>query len=250
MPVARSEGAHPPNDDGPLTSRYANAVADGDHTANLLGVPTASKHVRTGSASSDATINSTWSASSYPTTPASDIHEPDSIDTQRLLDVDPSVAGTEGVFAFTVRQLGALHDSRDVGLLKAMGGLDGVCVGLRTNLETGLSPEEDVFEVPVTLDVVHHRLQSIHGMEDDHRTDLIDLELGTVVNTNTERSTALRRLSISSPPSHSKPSKFSDRKSVFGENKLPIRKQKTLLSLMWSALQDKVLVSCLSVYSI
>jgi len=250
MPVARSEGAHPSYEDGPFTSQDSNAAAHGDRTANLLGVPSASKHVRTDSVSSDATINSTWSAGSYPMTPASDFHEPDSIDTQRLLDVDPSVAGKEGLFAFTLRQLDALHESRDVGLLKAMGGLDGVCVGLRTNLETGLSTEEDRFTVPVTLDVVQHRLQSIHGMDEDHRTDLIDLELGTVVRTDTERSSASRRISISSRPSRSKSSKFSDRKSAFGENKLPTRKQKTLLSLMWSILQDKVLVSCLSLYSI
>jgi len=246
MPGPRSEDARPSNNDGASVFPYSSAVADVEGTANLLSVPIASKHVRTESVSSDATINSTWSASSYPATPASDFHEPDSVDTQRLLEVDPGVAGKEGVFAFTAKQLEALHESRDLGLLKAMGGLEGFCLGLRTDLDTGLSPQEDRFDVRVTLDLVQRRLQS----SDDHRTDLIDLEPGTVPRTNAERSSAPRRFSISSRLRPHKPSKFTDRKNTFGENKLLPRKQKTLLSLMWSVLQDRVLVSCLSCYSI
>lgn len=39
-----------------------------------------------------------------------------------------------------------------------------------------------------------------------------------------------------------------DRKRVYGENKLPARKSKTLLQLMWIAYQDKLLVSAIFIY--
>jgi hypothetical protein len=244
MPPGPSESsqavARPPsnNNDAPPASR--SALTESDSAANLLNLPAAPKHVRRDSAGSDGSVGSTWSASACPTTPASDVHEPD-IDTRKLLDIDPSVASKDGVFAFTVKQLIALHETRDPGLLKAMGGIEGLCLGLRTDLETGLSPEEDHFAVPVTLNTVVQQLQATHGIDQDDSANLVDLEAG-VNRTDTQRLSLSRRFSMLTLAS-SAPKGFSDRKSAFGENELPKRAQKSLFSLMWHVLQDKVLVS-------
>jgi hypothetical protein len=123
-----------------------------------------------------------------------------------------------------------------------MGGLDGLCIGLRTDLDTGLSPTEDSFEIPVTFSTVLQRLQGTVE-EDDERTNLIDLEQG-INRAPTERTS---RFSISSRKGRPKLEFFTDRKRAFGENVVPTRKPKSLFSLMWAVLQDKVLVAKFSI---
>lgn len=60
------------------------------------------------------------------------------------------------------------------------------------------------------------------------------------------RSNATNGLSESSAPAGTS---VEDRKRIYGENRIPERKPKTLLQLMWIAFQDKILVS-LACYSL
>lgn len=54
-------------------------------------------------------------------------------------------------FAFSPKQLAKLHDPKDLNILRAMGGIDGLVSGLRTDVEEGLSSDEDPLAEKVTL---------------------------------------------------------------------------------------------------
>ena len=110
-------------------------------------------------------------------------------------------------FAFTKAQVGKrLYDPKDLNFLGAIGGLDGLSLGLQVDLSKGLSPDEELH--PVSLEDVWRLLAR------GERHEIVNGADGD----------------------------FRDRQRVFGENKIPIRPPKNILQLMWIALHDKVLV--------
>lgn len=116
-------------------------------------------------------------------------------------------------FAFSPGQLGKLINPKNLPGLRALGGIEGLEKGLRTDLKAGLSLDETVLEGVVTFEEA-----------------------------------------VASAPSKSPPppppaatvgtdaNSFKDRLRVFKDNRLPERKSKSLLRLMWIALMDKVLL--------
>ncbi|RHZ44952.1 putative P-type calcium ATPase [Aspergillus thermomutatus] len=128
-------------------------------------------------------------------------------------------------FAFSPGQLNKLLNPKSLGAFHALGGLQGLEKGLRTNLRSGLSVDE------TTLD-------------------------GTVSFEEVASSGAQNSLpkSVSEPPEQGPPSRsntgsakrhdneFSDRKRVYGINKLPEKKPKSIWELAWIAYNDKVLI--------
>ena len=117
-------------------------------------------------------------------------------------------------FAFTKPQVGkSLYDRKDLNFLATIGRLEGLSLVLQLDLSKGLSPDEDVIDVPLTLEGVWK-----------------------AVSTSTRPE--IPRHEIPLPQS----TRFRDRRRVYGENRIPVRPQKSILELMWIALHDKVLV--------
>jgi P-type Ca2+ transporter type 2C len=167
-------------------------------------------------------------------------------------------------FAFTPKQLTKLHDPKDLDVLRAMGGLKGLVLGLRTDVEEGLSPDEDTLEGQVTLADVWHQLENqkkedvkngyhLGKGEDDDGKDGKDIKvvlppepeeklprndtIGRKSSTASKRPALSALRSNSGPPQH-----FSDRIRVFSDNRIPERKPKNIFQLMWMTLHDKILV--------
>ncbi|KAG1465460.1 hypothetical protein G6F56_004882 [Rhizopus delemar] len=116
-------------------------------------------------------------------------------------------------FAFTSDQLSALQDPKNIVLLHAYGGLNGVAKGLHANTKTGLSPST-VIDSNITL----------NDITLDH----------TLIK---EQSSLVQPTELTED---GKP--FHKRRSVFGENVLPVVKGKNLFQLMWMAFKDKTLI--------
>lgn len=122
-------------------------------------------------------------------------------------------------FAFSPGQLNKLLNPKSLDAFMALGGLNGIERGLRTDVDAGLSVDETALEGHITLE--------------DARSYMM----------KTKESHA-----SSSPQSmHGNPSvgadiPFKDRLGVFKNNALPARKATSLLKLMWIAYNDKVLL--------
>jgi len=158
-----------------------------------------------------------WSG--WTPSPATDLHGSDfgdmNIDVHALSDVSPESPDEQDPtpFAFTKNQVGKrLYDPKDLNFLGAIGGLEGLSLGLQVDLNNGLSPDEDILDSPVALEDVWRTLS---------RGDITH----RVESGRTQSNTCFR-----------------DRRRVFGENKIPMRRPKNILELMWIALHDKVLV--------
>ncbi|OLN97932.1 Calcium-transporting ATPase 2-like protein 2 [Colletotrichum chlorophyti] len=128
-------------------------------------------------------------------------------------------------FAFTPTQLHKLITARNLSALRKFGGLAGLAAGLRTDLAAGLSVDEKTldgtisFEEAVAAGEAHRpaEITPLPPQPHEHAFKL-DLDLGQ----------------------HEEEG-FVDRRRVFGENRLPKRKQKSFLRLAWIAFNDKLM---------
>lgn len=131
-----------------------------------------------------------------------------------------------GNFAFTPYQLHQLLTLRSLEALEYFGGIHGLAAGLRTDAAAGLSADETNLDGSVTFDEavtagregrppVTQAVQASSANHAHHHS----LRLGD------------------GPDPH-----FADRKRTFGANRLPRRKQKSFLKLMWIAFNDKLLI--------
>jgi P-type Ca2+ transporter type 2C len=196
---------------------------------------------------------------------SSDIGE-EKTEMRDLLKQDPAEQVADNPFAFVPKQMAKLHDPKDLNVLRQMGGLDGVVIGLRTNVATGLSPDEDILERRVTLQDVWNELDarqraqtrdsldSYKSDQNGHDQPQVEENEEAPPDPGVKRSdTSISRLAskkttLSSLRSPTIPKGFSDRKRVFGENRIPVRKPKSIFQLMWMALHDKILVLFLNIF--
>ncbi|CAO3686790.1 unnamed protein product [Umbelopsis ramanniana] len=127
-------------------------------------------------------------------------------------------------FAFTTKQLSALYDPKNIELLAAYGGLEGIAKGLHSNARDGLSTDENAPFEPITLSA----LTDTNGT-DESKYELSDGE-------SKEHSTP--------PPAQHTTSgtRFGQRQAVYGSNVLPDVKAKNIFQLMWMAFNDKTLI--------
>jgi P-type Ca2+ transporter type 2C len=143
-----------------------------------------------------------------------------------------------------------------------MGGLDGLVIGLRTDIQAGLSADEDHLNGKVTFGDVLHELETCRkqrvqdgidnkSIENEGQTSSPENLKGEKEDLRRKDSSgsAKRRLSLHtsnasmlSIKSQAPSGGFSDRKRIFAENRLPVRKLKGIFQLMWMALNDKILV--------
>ena len=135
-------------------------------------------------------------------------------------------------FAFTPKDLSRLHDPKDLSALRAIGGVQGLLLGLRTNATEGLSSDEYALRGKVTIEEVVSAAK--------HGDRIPEPDLYPSRNESSGHTSTLRRISTMSlgPVPHP----FQDRKRIFSENRLPRKRSKNLFQLMWLILQDKVLV--------
>jgi hypothetical protein len=125
-------------------------------------------------------------------------------------------------------------------------------MGLRTDIEQGLSPDEDILEGQVTLEEVWQAFETPRQLTP--RTTLpadpritVD-EPPPVTSSQIEEPASNMTLPPTpqlAPKPHSKAQnsqKFRDRRRVYGDNIIPTRPRKSILQLMWLTLQDKTLV--------
>lgn len=119
-------------------------------------------------------------------------------------------------FAFTPGQMNKMLNPKSLAAFYKLGGMDGIEKGLRSNRKSGLSMEETHLDGRVSFD---------EATSKDHK-----------VKADGVTSTGLTRTSTSGDK------KFVDRLRVFKDNRLPEKKGKSLLQLMWITYNDKVLI--------
>lgn len=161
-------------------------------------------------------------------------HAPNKFEIDFTANSDDNVP--DNPFAFAPGHLHKLAVARSAAALQAFGGLAGLAYGLRTDAASGLSLDEDELEGLISpqsvckessssiltpdpkLQVQHNdaprrrsHSEGIHGLAEQ-------LRLERVENRG-----------------------YSDRRRVFGENKLPPPRQRTFLQLCWLAMNDKLI---------
>ncbi|KAH7161406.1 hypothetical protein EDB81DRAFT_784682 [Dactylonectria macrodidyma] len=119
-------------------------------------------------------------------------------------------------FAFTPGQMNKMFNPKSLSAFYQLGGMSGLEKGLRSNRKAGLSLEETSLDGQVSFEEAtakNYKLESEGGSAAIH----------------------------TSSPSHGGTG-FVDRLRVFKDNRLPEKKGKSLLQLMWITYNDKVLI--------
>lgn len=123
-------------------------------------------------------------------------------------------------FAFSPGQLSKMFNPKSLAAFYRLGGLVGIEKGLRSDRKAGLGIEETHLDGRVTFEDATASTSGTAGKEETELTAPIR------INTHGQQSTE----------------QFSDRKRVFKDNRLPEKKGKSLLQLMWITYNDKVLI--------
>lgn len=124
-------------------------------------------------------------------------------------------------FAFSPGQLNKLLNPKNLGAFHALGGLRGLEKGLRTDVRSGLSVDETSLEGTVSFE---EAISSASPKAPPKSASPTDPGVA---------SPALGKQGGDS---------FSDRRRIYGNNKLPEKKAKSILELAWIAYNDKVLI--------
>ncbi|CAK7232720.1 plasma membrane calcium [Sporothrix bragantina] len=125
-------------------------------------------------------------------------------------------------FAFSPGQLSKMFDPKSLAAFYSLGGLAGLEKGLRTDRKAGLSVEETSLDGTVSFE------------------DATSKGNGKAVPG--QGGSGPGASSSGGHGSSSKNTGFSDRKRVFKDNRLPEKKAKSLLQLVWITFNDKILI--------
>lgn len=124
-------------------------------------------------------------------------------------------------FAFSPGQLGKMFNPKSLSAFYRLGGLAGIEKGLRSNRTAGLGVDEKQLDGTVTF-------------EDATGADKLKTE-GAEPTPQTPAPGAHH-------DAHDQDQNFGDRKRVYKDNRLPEKKGKSLLQLIWITYNDKVLI--------
>ncbi|POS85951.1 hypothetical protein EPUL_003574 [Erysiphe pulchra] len=145
--------------------------------------------------------------------------------TEAEFEVDPAP------FAFTQGQLNKLNNPKSLAAFYALGGLAGLEKGLRTDRRAGLNVDEIKFQGKISFEQALAAARIAQPViNSDHKS--------SSPPAFTDRKLDNDNSSIIS----SKNKAFSDRKRIYNDNRLPVKKGKSLLQLMWITYNDKVLI--------
>ncbi|KAF1945231.1 calcium transporting P-type ATPase-like protein [Clathrospora elynae] len=221
----------------PTSPHNISSPVAGWNNAGLLSVPGARSR---GNSMDSATDNGesastgTYVASSQGDTLKGEMGPTEVLNDKDALKPDP---GTEAEFevennkfAFSPGQLGKLYNPKSLSAFYALGGLDGLEKGLRSDRKAGLSIDEQQLDGAVTFD-------------EATTPSMTQTPLKSSPNLVTHTDVA---------PTASREGAFADRKRVFSDNRLPVRKPKNIFQLAWMAYNDKVLIllTCAAVISL
>ncbi|KAK4654643.1 plasma membrane calcium [Podospora pseudocomata] len=142
-------------------------------------------------------------------------NDPDALKPDQGKEADFQV--NDNPFAFAPGQLNKMFDPKSLSAFYKLGGLAGIEKGLRSNRSTGLGADEATLPGRVTFEEATAHVGSADtklAQTDSHATASGRQDSGA----------------------------FSSRKRVFSDNRLPAKKGKNLLQLMWITYNDKVLI--------
>lgn len=172
--------------------------------------------------SADTVVRSRANSEVDPTHTSKDVY--DDVSLSDALKPDPRNEADFQVednrFAFSPGQLNKMQNPKSLAAFHALGGLQGLERGLRTDLKAGLSIDEGCLEGNVEFQDVAPSAQ----------------------HTATEKSPSKPVTSAPAPVSSGHGSPFEDRIRVFSQNKLPARKSTGFLKLFWAAYNDKIII--------
>lgn len=126
-------------------------------------------------------------------------------------------------FAFSPGQLNKMLNPKSLGAFHALGGLRGLEKGLRTDIHTGLSIDEGYMDGAVSFE------------------DAVSGKPSSAIPKAVSQHQSSRPSTSAGSASH-REGAFADRKRIFGINKLPEKKIKSIWELAWIAYNDKVLI--------
>ncbi|KAF9889946.1 plasma membrane calcium [Aspergillus nanangensis] len=142
----------------------------------------------------------------------------DDISVKEALDPDPrneqDFRVQDNKFAFSPGQLNKMLNPKSLAAYQALGGVQGLGRGLRTDLTSGLSVDETYLEGKISFE-----------------------EATSAGPTTTKQHTPV--LDTSSAGSDMQ---FQDRIRIFKQNRLPARKSTGFLKLLWMAYDDKIII--------
>ncbi|KAF2257891.1 calcium-translocating P-type ATPase, partial [Lojkania enalia] len=145
------------------------------------------------------------------------LHDEDALKPDPGTEADFEVENNK--FAFSPGQLSKLLNPKSLGAFYALGGLEGLEKGLRTNRQAGLSVDEQYLDDTTTFEATTPR---------------------TSHTPSKQFSDQAPNCSDSTPAAPSKEA-FADRKRVFSDNRLPERKPQSI-QLAWMAYNNKALI--------
>ncbi|KAK3381554.1 hypothetical protein B0H63DRAFT_524263 [Podospora didyma] len=131
-------------------------------------------------------------------------------------------------FAFTPGMLNKMFDPKSLAAFWKLGGLAGLEKGLQTDRKAGLSIDE--------VDIPNH-ISFEEATAREHSKAVTEGVAPTPNPLARVETTATQRARH-----HAENQAFSARKRVFKDNRLPEKKGKTLLQLMWITYNDKILI--------
>ncbi|KAK8044919.1 Calcium-transporting ATPase 2 [Apiospora rasikravindrae] len=126
-------------------------------------------------------------------------------------------------FAYSPGQLTKMFNPKSLAAFYALGGLSGMEKGLRSNRETGLSVDEKHLDGTVSFQDVSKK----------------DAKLTTEGVESSSPEAPVARANTAGRESNDA---FADRKRVYGDNRIPEKKGKSFLQLVWITYNDKVLI--------
>ncbi|KAJ4379758.1 plasma membrane calcium [Didymella sp. IMI 355093] len=226
-PELRSAGSFESNASRPTSPHNVSSPTQKwNNGGNLLSVPGA--HSRGNSVDStgdngESNSTGTYVASSQGETLKGEMGPTEVLNDKDALKPDPGTEADFEVennkFAFSPGQLAKLYNPKSLGAFYALGGLDGLEKGLRTDRKAGLSVDEQQLDGTVTFEEA--------TMPSQTQTPPKSSANGPVSN-DTSKTTG--------------PNSFADRLRVFSDNRLPEKKPKNIFQLAWMAYNDKVLL--------
>jgi Ca2+-transporting ATPase len=224
----RNANSFESNASRPTSPHNVSSPVQGWNGTGFLAVPGAPRS--RGNSMDSATENGeSNSSATYVTShkgdiPTGEMGPTEVLDAKDALKPDP---GTEhefevenNKFAFSPGQLGKLYNPKSLGAFYALGGLDGIEKGLRTDRKAGLSIDETTLDGVVSFDEATAPTTSQNPSK--------GMPEAGITHTNSAHEAGANA--------------FADRKRVYSDNRLPVRKPKNIFQLAWMAYNDKVLL--------
>ncbi|KAH0526601.1 hypothetical protein TsFJ059_009902 [Trichoderma semiorbis] len=171
----------------------------------------------------DTTVvaSSSTQTDKYKTTPTNDSIMQDDAALDPDLDTEKDFLVENNPFAFSPGQLNKMFNPKSLAAFYKLGGLRGLERGLRSDRKAGLSTDENLLEGSVTFGEVTSK------KNDKPNGDALAPPAQAVRVTS---QTSREQLG------------FQDRYRIFRDNRIPEKKGKSLLQLMWITFNDKVLI--------